>query len=928
MTRFLSSNLAFLALPLVFAASVAAQTTGAIRGDVRDQDGGALPGVTITATSETRGTSRTTVTGENGRYSLSGLPVGSYRVEAMLEGFSPQAVPGIRVRIGATASLDFSLLLASVEETITITGAPIVDVTSSSVGASYTSEFIEDLPTDRNFYDMLAVAPGVSQEAEGSASFSVFGSSIASNSWSVDGQDATNQDTGNAWWYINADVIEEIQVLAVGAPAQYGNMSGAAFNVVTKSGTNELKGSASLYLQDGGWTGENARLNDLPYTRDEFRNFTFTLGGPLNRDKIWFFAAYENARDAASEVGEDPAFPDTFPSDRYDLKINAALNDRHLLEAKLHYEDYRWALGDPFETPDAQGSEFGTNPAWSLHLQSVLNDDSLLEVRYAGYDGKDNWLSRTRSTEDPFIDYSPPDGGPARFSGSLWYPYIWELSRDQVDVTLSHHADELIQGDHDFKFGISYGQGSGDTITAGGVNGVYYYRYEYSFEYYGATYSYPYYYRVTARPYHYGAEAESISAYIDDSWQVTSNLTLNLGLRYDQNTADIPDYPILNPDWSEAGGTIPGFNDAVEWSHLSPRLGFAYKIGEKGVLRGFYGKFYDANVTGNWYAPPPDAPSYLYEFSSSLDGPWTPFFLFEQSGTTIDPDLEAPETDQFTLGFERQIGDHLALGIQGIYKETKNLIGFEILGDGVYEMVPWANPFTGEVIQLASILVQPSIRKGNGPGAGSLAPPGTQFNQDYLGVVLSMDKRYSNGWSLQASYTWSDSEGFLPRPLSQDQGNPFYTSSEGRDPNNWINAQQALQNEREHVLQAQALFDLPWKLRVTVIYSFLSGKPFNRQVRVGSSVSASPLNQGNQRIIAIPASSANRLPDQNVLDLALGRRFEIGATELKFDLQLLNAFNADPHDGWQTLIVPQGSRFVPDDYIAPRRWMLRLGLSF
>ncbi len=920
--------LGFLVLQVALAIGAGAQTTGTIRGDVSDQEGSLLPGVTIAATSETRGTTRITITGESGAFSLGSMPVDRYTLEASLDGFHTQTVNGVRVGISSTVTLELTLPPDTLEESITVLALPILDVSSSSVGSTFTSEFLEDLPTDRNFYDVMSVAPGISQESEGSTGFSAFGSSVASNSWSVDGLETTNTDTGNAWWYINADTIEEVQVLAIGAPAQYGNMSGAALNVVTKSGTNDLKGSVNLYYQEPDWTTENVRINDIPYIRDEFRNITFTLGGPIKQDKMWYFVAYENARDASSQPGQDPAFPDTYPSDRYDLKLTTAINDSNLLEAKYHYEDYRWAFGDPFTTPDAQGSEFGYNPAWSVQLQSVLGADTLLELRYAGYDGTDNWLSRTRATADPFIDYSPPDGGPARFSGNLWYPYIWELSRDQVDATASHHADEFLNGDHDFKFGISYGKGEGDTVTAGGLNGVYYYRYEYTYDYYGYEYVYPYYYRVTARPYHYGAEADSISAFVDDSWKVTENLTVNIGLRFDQHKADIPDYPRLNQDWSPTNETIPGLRDAVDWTYWSPRLGFAYQIGETGVLRGFYGKFYDGNVTGNWYAPPPDAPSYLYEFSDSLDGPWEFSFLFEQKGTTVDPNLKAPETDQFTLGYERRIGRNYTVGIQGVYKDTENMIGFEILGDGVYEMVPWTNPFTGEVVQLASIIEQPSLRKGNGPGAGSLAPPGTRFDQEYTGAFVTFNRVYADGWSLRASYSWSDSEGFLPRPLSQGQGSPFYTSSEGRDPNNWINANQALQLLREHVIQVQSQFDLPWRLNGSVVYSYLDGKPYGRQVQVGASSSASPLAQGNQTVIALPAGAGPDLPDQNVLDLALGRTFEMGPTELKIDIQAFNIFNEGSHDWWETLVVPPGDQFVPSGFITPRRYMLRLGLRF
>ena len=159
-------------------------------------------------------------------------------------------------------------------------------------------------------------------------------------------------------------------------------------------------------------------------------------------------------------------------------------------------------------------------------------------------------------------------------------------------------------------------------------------------------------------------------------------------MRYDKHNGDIPDYPFLNQDWSPTSEIIPGVKDVIDWSLISPRLGMAYQIGDRQVLRAFYGKFFDADVTGNWYAPPPNPPEYVYEYGPSLDGPWTYSSSFEYHGNLFHPDLKAPETDQFTLGWERRLGDNYTFGIQGVYKEAKNLIGWEILDDGVYENVP------------------------------------------------------------------------------------------------------------------------------------------------------------------------------------------------------------------------------------------------
>ena len=571
-------------------------------------------------------------------------------------------------------------------------------------------------------------------------------------------------------------------------------------------------------------------------------------------------------------------------------------------------------------------------------MDKILGSNTYLEVAYAGYTGIDIHESLTGSQEDAYIDYSPSGGGPAHYSGGLYFPWSWETQQDAVDLTVSTYADDFLGGDHEFKFGVSYATGKDESTASGSVNGRYIYRYEYVYiyDYYGTEYEYiyPYYYRVTADAYTYGSDNTTISAFVDDSWRVTDKLTINAGVRFDHISSDIPDYARLDRFGNKTGEIIPGIDKVVEWDHFSPRLGFVYQVGNDGVLRGFYGKFYDSNVTGNWKAPPPSPPIFYGEISESRDGPWEPAWTFDYGEPLFDPNLQTPETDQITFGYEHRLASTVSLGIQAVYKKTKNLIGWEILGDGVYEMLPWVNPITGEIQPIASIIEQPTTRKGNRPGDGSLAPPGQKFEQDYTGATLIFNKRYADGWSLMGSYTWSDSNGFLATPLAQDQGNPAFTSQDGRDPNHWINAEQALQNQREHVLQLQGNFDLPWKFEGSVVYRYLSGKPYSRQVKAGLHTSSTPLNQWNQTVIAVPASEDTTFPAQNVLDLSLARDFPAGGATIEVAVQLFNAFNNDAHDSWETLVVAPGDEdepyggYYPTAHVLPRRLGLRLGIRF
>ena len=189
-----------------------------------------------------------------------------------MDGFQDQAVNGVRVTISGTVNLDLTMALTTIEETITVSGAPILDVSSSSVGTNYSADFIEEMPTNRNFWDMMAVAPGVSQDSEESTRH--VGLRVGRLRQLLEHRRARHHQRRHrrsAWWWINPDTIEEVQVLAIGAPAQYGNMSGAAFNVVTKSGTNDFKGAANIYYQDDSMVGENAEIDGIPFNRDKYR---------------------------------------------------------------------------------------------------------------------------------------------------------------------------------------------------------------------------------------------------------------------------------------------------------------------------------------------------------------------------------------------------------------------------------------------------------------------------------------------------------------------------------------------------------------------------------------------------------------------------------------------------------------------------------
>ncbi len=925
--RFFVLFISFCAIAL----SAWAQTTGNIRGEISDADGQPVPGAAITIRSEALiGGTRTVYTNEQGVYRFPAVPLGTYTVEVMMQGFQTVRAENVVVKLDSTAYVPIHIKMATMGETLTVLGeTPLIDPTKAGLSTSFKSELLEELPTQRGMWDLMQVAPGVTVDYGDSQSTAIiaFGSNLQSNSWNVDGVDVSGPETGGAWWYVNPDMIEEVQVIGVGAPAEYGNHTGAVLNVVTKKGSNDFHGALNYFLQADSITGNNVNVPDSPFGfhRDTYRDFTAQAGGPVWKDKIWFFGAFEYLRDASTLPGADPDFAPLLKSDKYDFKMTARLGEKNEVSGFYHNEIYEYP-GSPtqFTTPSSVGIEEGDNPAWGAGLTSTISDNLLLEFNYSGWTSDDFWRSATGSLEDPFINY---DESPETYSGGTLYPYDYLTSRHQLRGKLTYYADQFLKSQHEFRFGVQYSYGNADTIAALGPNGNYLYQYT---SYYG-TYLYQWY----QTPYEYGGHSRDLGLFIDDTVTINDRLTLNLGLRLDHNNGSIPEYDryaVGTPsvthvgNWITTGEKIAGVDDLIKWNLVSPRLGFVYQLDKDGrsVVEGSFSVYYDHNVIGNWDAPPPGSPPYQLSYFNEATGEFEVFYEepTQIPGFTYNKDLRAPRTLQYAAGYERQFWKDAAFGAQYVYKDTQDLVGWEILG-GAYESVPFTDPFTGRQYTVLSIVEQPLIRKGNDPGdfPGS---EGLRYFQKYHGLIFTFEKRFAGNYALNASYTWSRSEGLLPRMLSQRQFAPFYGSREGTDPNNFINAEGRLQGDRPHLFRVQGVFmNLPAGLQASASVEFSSGRAHSRTIRVRD------LGQGSATIIMEPIGSFRYSPIQNI-DISIGRKFSFSDhVQFRVDAWIYNLLNSDQELFFGTLALQDTSEaFVPDTWVKPRRLQIRLGMEF
>src|SRR5688500_16420817 len=296
-----------LILVLTTASAWAQLATAELNGRVTDSSGAVLPGVTVTATQTATGLTRSVVTDENGVYLMSNLPTGPYRLEVALQGFRTYVQTGLVLTVGATPTINAVLELGSLEETVTVeAAAPLVDVRSAGISSVVENERIVELPLQgRQVTDLLVLAgaavptaTGTSRSAPGGVRISVGGGFETGVAYVLDGADHNNQQENINYALPFPDALQEFRVATSGLTAQNGVKSGAAVNAVTKSGTNRFSGNAFEFMRHYRFNatdpfaaiGPDGERADDGLKRNQFGG---TLGGPIVRDKLFFFAAYQ-----------------------------------------------------------------------------------------------------------------------------------------------------------------------------------------------------------------------------------------------------------------------------------------------------------------------------------------------------------------------------------------------------------------------------------------------------------------------------------------------------------------------------------------------------------------------------------------------------------------------------------------------------------
>jgi hypothetical protein len=624
---------------------------GTFTGRVLDQGDAVLPGATITATNTATNVARTTVTNAEGLYNLAALDPGVYTLQAELSGFATSTRTGVALAVNQTLTIDIPLGLAGVNENITVAGAsPLIDVTQSLVSATVRTREVESLPLlTRNLNGLLMLLPGSKPVAVHHAWKSRHGSSVSFGGSggrnvtpTVDGGDNRDNVVGGALINLTVEGIEEFQVASHQFSAADGRASGAAVTILTKSGTNALKGSGFFFERDRAMTAKDYfakrdRLPKLPFSRQQYGG---SVGGPIVRNRAFFFGAVERIREetaftipdkqyneyqllvpfgAKIERAVDQPYRDTL----YTGKVNIQLNQDHSLIAryagqknhatnnrKTQLVDLSSTTIDELANWDVVGQDSWTIGNRFLNQFTVHASHAYNLFDHTGLSGGAYFKNYPNVTPIPVTSNLVFPFGRIGGSGNLGASnqYLGQI-KDSVTLQLGSHAVRM-GGDFvwlpRFEGTCCANWGSltffdDPSVILSNSNG----KYPQGFQTPGIVRLWQQGGPILANTYGlYGAR--QVGAYAQDDWRVGRRLTLNLGVRYDV------DHNFYGQDRAAQGltgqvlraiGSPYGAFAKTPSKDISPRVGFAYDTGGDGrrVLRGGYGLYFDRTLLQNHY---------------------------------------------------------------------------------------------------------------------------------------------------------------------------------------------------------------------------------------------------------------------------------------------------------------------------------------
>ena len=970
-------------LALLLSSPAFAQTTGSINGTITDNSGAILPGVRVTATSPALMGAQVAVTNEQGQYRFPSVPPGTYALKFELAGFSTVNREGIIVTLGFAATVPVQLSVASVAETVTVTGeSPVVDIKNTNIQTNITEQMLKDIPNSRDIWTVIGQTPGfmvTSFDVGGSRAgtqtgYSAFGYS-GQVRVQVDGVNTT-EGTGGAGFYYDYGSFQELQLTGDGADAS-ATTPGVQLNAIVKSGGNKFKGDLYYDYENKNFQGRNItdglrRLGVGEGTRILlYRDPNLSFGGPIKRDKMWFFTSFRDQRTGVTVDGfpvENPGgffFETRLTNITYKINYQLSQNNRlgHYIQWGRKFQPHRGASSTAYS--DAPFRQDSWSWAANLDWNNVLSDKFFHNMRYStfGYDwpnkayginGEVGTNLRQRMSEQQTGNTA---GGDSQDQN--------DRLRHQFDWEGTYFKDNFIRGNHALKMGLvsewetqeftDFGFKDDISISFNSAAGL-------------SDFTTPF--RVTVR----NTDRKTINSswhhglYLTDQWQVGTRLTANIGVRWDYYSSYFPDEEILpGPyrDFFYAGVplpngyaiaptpfastfTIPGVSGIRTHKSVAPRVGFAWDMlgTNRTVLKFNWGRFYHNTGTASSGVNPAQSLTATFDwidrngdkqFQVGTDASNTELGQFRSSagGTTslVDPNIKHTYTDSTSLWLEHELFKDIGLRVGYTYKtDGNNTAGVELqrLGSLFTSQVSVRDPGVDGIFGNAD----------DGPNfiiydipPGVAIPQSRTITQTVDGIIvvdrafdITLTRRMRNNWSIMTNflYNWDRDKGFVQNPNNERFNDNTVTL--------WA-------------FKVVGTYRAPWGLVFSPSVRHQAGDPLARNVQATSGIdlaTGATRNLNITRTYEAARTGDFREDNITIVDARVEKRFrlanrlanhELGVFVDVFNIANSNASqSADSTVGRRTVRLSTGElveyqRFLrPTGVLSPR--IVRLGVKY
>ncbi len=828
MKRFTFCILGLLCVFLSFNVAVyAAETTASIIGNVTDDNGAPLPGATVTAVNTATNFTRVATTEASGFYRVALLPPGTYTITIELASFAKQVHKDIVLTLGKEIALDVQLKLATAAEALEIVGeTPLIDATKSQLAQTVDQTAIKSLPLNGRDYTQLALlAPGVKPVGTlvNYGQFTIGGQRGDAVNYTIDGGENNFSYTNEARTLFTQEGVKEFQILTNRFSAEYGRSTSGVINVISKSGTNELHGNGFFFFRadqldsidvfaqrniDACEAGGGGNCDSFDPSFDQQQG-GFTLGGPIVKDKTFFFGAYEQTnKDATLSVAITDSTPFGLRPKPVDLKLATAKLDHQFNTTNSMV--FRYNFEDRSEAGFYAGGRYVDGVVQNITSQTAAVSDNAILSNNSYNEALFQYGRFLR--EDQVEAEGPALYRPSSVTGHHYCcPQRFLENRFELLDTFTHVFSG--KGEHTVKMGGDYIHIDSQITFAQYFGGGYY----------GFTTddpfnpndpnTFPTYYFVGSGNPTNDDNNHQFSAFIQDDWRVNDSLTLNLGLRYDVEKFSGPTTgdPLISNVTGDTGiklGEIPD----VDKNNFAPRLGFTWDLGGKGstVVRGGYGRYYKP-ILHNVYNNALLFNGSRYVILSSVDPNLFAQFccdrlidpvLLEASPTDVRPmqDAKVAFSDQASIGMQHEVANGYVINADYVYVKGNNLTREQNLNAPRNLVDPEPKPFPQ--FNRVRLLI-------------------TTAGSDYHALQMSVQKRYTNNFLFSASYTLSKVE---------EDAADFFSVSEPNDQFNLDGERGPGTHDQRHVFAFSGVYDLPKQFQIGTIIRAASGIPVNFRI--------------------------------------------------------------------------------------------------